>query len=143
MHCPIFCCIYTSATGSSLASSDLDWSYVGLPQTHTGDRVNTMYAGNVLGSGNTIDYRGWFRGDARDYDARARAVKDDRWSYGVLLPFFRKTEHYFDSSAGLGQHGFSGPIHIASGFLSDPGRRYPLRELIKAGWTELGIKYNS
>lgn len=59
-----------------------------------------------------------------------------------MLPFFRRTEHYFDPNADLEIYGFNGPIHITSVSASDPGRKYALREPIKAAWTEVGVGYN-
>lgn len=81
---------------------------------------------------------GWIRGDALDYAEWARQVGDDRWSYKGLLPYFRRTEHHFDSNADPEQHGFKGPMHTAS--VSSSGRHYPLRETILNAWKGVGLK---
>ena len=134
--------IVSAVDGLTLAGSDLDWAYTGVPQSSTGDRVHTIPAGKSLGGGSTINYGGWARGDASDYDQWAETVKDDRWSYTGLLPFFRKTERYFDPNANLKQHGSSGPMHVTTVSASDPQRKYPLREPVRTAWEELGLKYN-
>ena len=67
---------------------------------------------------------------------------DPRWSYAGLLPFFRRSESYFDSKADPEKYGFSGPMHVTSVLASDPNRKYGLRQAIRDAWTELGVKYN-
>jgi hypothetical protein len=67
---------------------------------------------------------------------------DDRWSFKGLLPFFRKSEHYFDNKADSEIYGFNGPMCNISVSASDPGRNYGLREPIKTAWTDVGVKYN-
>lgn len=118
----------------SLLGSELDWSYPSTPQPNTGNRVHTIHAGKALGGGSVINFGGWSRGDPSDYDEWAKAMGDYRWSYEGLLPFFRKSETFFDPKADLKQHGFNGPIHVTSVSASDPQRKYPLREPIKAAW---------
>ena len=131
-----------NAGAFELIGSDLDWAYSSVPQPATGNRVHPINAGKTLGGGSTINYGGWTRGDASDYDAWAKKVEDSRWSYKGLLPFFRKTECYFDSKADSEQHGFSGPMKIVSVSASDPRRKYPLRDPVLKAWTELGLKFN-
>jgi choline dehydrogenase-like flavoprotein len=95
----------TPAGAFALIGSDLDWAYKGVPQPNTGDRVQIRHAGKALGGGSVINYGGWARGDVGDYDEWARVVGDDRWSFKGLLPFLRRTEHYFDSKADPEIHG--------------------------------------
>ena len=77
------------------------------------------------------------RGDILDYDEWARQASDDRWTYEGLLPYFRRSEHHFDSSADPKQHGFDGPMHTVS--VSSSGRKYPLRDTILEAWGHLGL----
>ena len=135
--------IATPLGGFALLGSELDWAYTTTPQKHTEDRVHTLHAGRTLGGGSTINYGGWSRGDARDYDRWAEMVGDDQWSYESLLPFFRKSESFYDTKADPHQHGFDGPMHVTSVLASDPARKYPLREPIRSAWAELGIRENS
>lgn len=132
------------AMGSfALTASDLDWQYPSLPDASTGNRVHINNAGKALGGGSTINYGGWSRGDAADYDEWGEIVGDSRWSYAGLLPFFKKSEAYFNKNADPEQHGFSGPIHVISVSASDPNRLYGLRQPLLDAWTELGVKLNS
>ncbi|KAL2216849.1 putative glucose dehydrogenase [Thermoascus aurantiacus ATCC 26904] len=126
----------------ALLDSDLDWAYQTVPQANIQNRVHTIHAGKTLGGGSVTNLGGWARGDAKDYDQWAKVVGDDRWSYKGLLPFFRKSERFFDSKADPEQHGFDGPICVTSVSASDPQRRYPLRDPVRAAWEELGVKYN-
>ena len=132
-----------SAGAFELVGSDLDWSYSTVPQPATSNRIHTVNAGKTLGGGSTINFAGWARGDASDYDAWAEKVGDRRWSYEGLLPFFRRTERYFDPNADPKQHGFDGPMKITSVLASHPQRKYALREPVRAAWTELGVQFNS
>lgn len=79
----------------------------------------------------------WTRGDAKDYADWARIVKDDRWNWSGFLPYFKKTETHFDPTDTSNDHGHSGPVPSAS--VSSSGRNYPLREPLRAAWSELGV----
>ncbi|KAK1138464.1 hypothetical protein N8T08_002479 [Aspergillus melleus] len=126
----------------SLLGSDLDWSYPTVPQTNTVGRSHEVHAGKALGGGSVINFGGWTRGDSADYDQWARMVGDHRWSYEGLLPYFRKSETYFDPTADPKQHGFDGPIRVTTVSASDEKRKYPLREPIKDAFTEIGVPFN-
>ena len=129
--------------GFALSHSELDWSYETAPQPHTNGRRHYSAAGKTLGGGSVLNYGGWSRGDASDYDEWARVIGDARWSYKGLLPSFKKSEHHFDKDSDPQQHGFDGPMHYFSTSASDPQRQYALRQPIRAAWTELGVMYNS
>lgn len=126
----------------ALAGSELDYNYKTTPQPNTGDRVHSLTAGKVLGGGSILNYGGWARGDASDYDQWARAVGDERWSYKGLLPYMKKSETHFQAKQDPEQRGSNGPMRVTSVVESDPKRRYGLREPIKAAWEELGLKFN-
>ena len=133
----------TSVMGTfALGGSDMNWNYPTTPQEYNNNRSHIESAGKVLGGGSVINYGGWTRGDAGDYDEWARVVGDDRWSYQGLLPYFRKSEHYFDSRANVKLHGFDGPIHVTSVSGSDPNRLYGLRAPVKDAFMELGVSLN-
>jgi choline dehydrogenase-like flavoprotein len=121
--------------------SDLDWAYTTVPQPHLGGRQCYQAAAKVLSGGNAINYGCWTRGAAVDYDHWSQVVGDDRWSYKGLLPYFKRTETHFDKEDGLEQHGFDGPIHTASVLSSDPNRKYPLRDPLRAAWAAVGVDY--
>jgi choline dehydrogenase-like flavoprotein len=83
----------------------------------------------VLSGGGAINYGTWTRGPRTDYNHWAEVVGDESWSYDGLLPYFKKAEHYYgDVQKDSNQHGFDGPTYITSISLSDPERKYPLRD---------------
>ncbi|KAH8586971.1 glucose-methanol-choline oxidoreductase-like protein [Bisporella sp. PMI_857] len=131
---------YTTSTmgGFALQGSELDWAYSTAPIPNLSNRVITLTAGKTLGGGSVLNYGGWQRGDAADYDAWAKLLDDERWSYNGLLPYMRRSEHY-TTQTNPEQHGFDGPIKITGISESDPKRRYPLREPLKKAWEELGV----
>ncbi|KAI9690119.1 MAG: hypothetical protein M1822_009080 [Bathelium mastoideum] len=113
-----------------LAGTNVDWAYKTVADPNTRDRVHTVPAGKALGGGSICNYGGWSRGDAADYNDWAKAVGDERWSYEKQLPYFRKSENFFDPNADPKQHGFAGPLHITS-ITADAKRKYGLREPLK------------
>ena len=126
----------------ALSGSELDFKYESTPQFNTANRVHTITAGKVLGGGSILNYGGWARGDARDYDQWAKSVADERWSYQGLLPYLKKAENHFEAKENPEQRGSDGPMRITSVLDSHPKRRYGLREPIKAAWEELGLQQN-
>ncbi|MCJ1448188.1 MAG: hypothetical protein MMC23_008702 [Stictis urceolatum] len=138
--------IRTLMGGLGLLGSELDWAYKSTPQSNTGNRIHPLNAGRGLGGGSTINYGGWIRGDAADYDAWSAAVAGEgaaasaRWSYAGMLPYFRRSERYFDPAADPALHGFNGPMHVASIAGTNPARHYPLRDAVRAAFEETGVQ---
>jgi choline dehydrogenase-like flavoprotein len=130
--------IENPAEAAFLHFSDLDWKYMTVPQKHLNGTPRYNAAIRGLSGGTIINTGGWVRGDALDYDEWAREVKDDRWSYRGLLPYFKRTEKHYDADADSTQHGFDGPITTAS--ISSTGRKYPLRETVFKLWSRLGLQ---
>ena len=126
----------------ALAGSELDYKYESTPQLNTDGRVHSMTAGKVLGGGSILNYGGWARGDASDYNQWGKLVGDEHWSYNGLLPYLKKAENHFEAKKDPQQRGSDGPMRVTSVFESDPRRRYGLRESIKNAWEELGLKHN-
>ncbi|PQE23315.1 glucose dehydrogenase protein [Rutstroemia sp. NJR-2017a WRK4] len=126
--------------GFALAGSDLDWAYKTAPIPSLDNRSITLTAGKTLGGGSILNYGGWSRGDRSDYDAWARIVGDERWSYEGLLKYFKRSEAFREGEADRAQHGRDGPMKISSISGSDAKRKYPLREPLLKAWTELGVQ---
>lgn len=126
----------TYLSAFSLLGSDLDYAFQTAPQLNTANRVHTLHSGKALGGGSAINFGGWMRADAADYDAWGSLVGDSRWNYEGLLPYFRKSEFYLNNS----RHGSDGPIHVGP-ISADPARAYPLREPIRKAWEELGVSH--
>ncbi|KAF4973308.1 hypothetical protein FSARC_383 [Fusarium sarcochroum] len=116
--------------------SDLDWQYESEPVAGLSGRRITLNSGKGLGGSSAINSGGWTRGSAVDYDQWAALVGDERYSYKGQLPWFKKSENWFDNE-NPEQHGQDGPINVTSAKVSN--RRFPLAEQAAAGWEELGV----
>ncbi|KAK8119647.1 uncharacterized protein PG998_004273 [Apiospora kogelbergensis] len=113
------------------------------PVPETAGRVHTLNVGKALGGGSVLNYGGWLRADAADYDDWADVVGDARWSYEGIKPWLRKSERFFDAGADADEHGFDGPMHVVSVSASESGaRQYPLRQAVRDAWGELGMSLN-
>lgn len=79
------------------------------------------------------------RGDKNDFDHWAEIVGDQRWSYDGMLPYFKKTEEYWNASQTTpGQHGFTGPLAIQS--VTSTDRNFPLRDPLAEAWAQNGVE---
>ena len=130
------------AGGFALAGTDLDYKYKTVPQSNTEERIHNITAGRVLGGGSILNYGGWARGDAADYNQWAKAVGDQRWSYQGLLPYMKMSENHYRAKDCPQQRGSNGPMRVVSVLESDPKRKYGLRQPIKRAWEELGLHEN-
>ncbi|KAL8861989.1 MAG: hypothetical protein Q9178_001444 [Gyalolechia marmorata] len=129
--------------GFALQGSTIDWQYPTKPDKGTHNRTHTLTAGSTLGGGTILNYGGWSRGDAPDYDTWSRLTGYNDWDYEHLLPYLQGCERLYapDEPYSENSHrGFSGPMKITSVGASSPRRRYPLGEPLYAAWRELGLK---
>jgi choline dehydrogenase-like flavoprotein len=55
-----------------------------------------------------------------------------------MLPYFRKTEHHHNPNANPKEHGHDGGMYTCSN--TSTGRKYPLRQMVKAAWESIGLK---
>ncbi|KAF2704885.1 GMC oxidoreductase [Pleomassaria siparia CBS 279.74] len=132
--------IANPAEAALLHFSDLDYKYMTVPQKHLNGAPRYNCAIKGLSGGTIINTGGWVRGDKLDYDAWARQVDDDRWSYDGLLTYFKRSEKHFDPNADPAQHGFDGPITTTS--VTSSGRKFPLRDTVFNMWSGgLGLKH--
>ncbi|KAM0345012.1 hypothetical protein ACHAPU_006895 [Fusarium lateritium] len=115
---------------------DLDWQYQSEPVAGLSGRRITLNSGKGLGGSSAINSGGWTRGAAADYDEWASLVGDDRYSYKGQLPWFKKSEHWFDDT-NPEQHGRDGPIRVTCAKATN--RMFPLAEQAAAGWEEFGV----
>ncbi|CAJ2508466.1 Uu.00g134920.m01.CDS01 [Anthostomella pinea] len=130
-------------TSLPLQGGELDYAYPSEPVPSTAGRVHPLSAGKALGGGTLINFGGWLRGDAADYDEWAELAGDDRWSYQGLKPWFVKSEKFYDSNADPQEHGFDGPMYVTSIAGAEGGqRKYPLRDTVLKAWAELGVSHN-
>jgi choline dehydrogenase len=83
--------IHIPAAFSALFRSDADWNYDTVPQEQLNGRRVYWPRGRVLGGSSSMNAMMWVRGFAADYDGWAEAA-GPTWSYGALLPYFRRVE---------------------------------------------------
>ncbi|KAI0835260.1 GMC oxidoreductase [Hypoxylon sp. FL0890] len=132
--------VVTLLGGFALQGSTLDWQFRTAATPSTAGRTHTLTAGKTLGGGSVLNYGGWSRGDKPDYETwAARLGGDGRWSYAGLLPYFKRSESYYDTEADPEYHGFGGPMKVTP---VKAGRKYPLRDPLERAWAELGIEKN-
>ncbi|KAL8738821.1 MAG: hypothetical protein Q9181_000425 [Wetmoreana brouardii] len=128
--------------GFALQGSELDWQYPTKPDSSTQHRVHTLTAGKTLGGGSILNYAGWSRGDAADYDTWSRLSGYKQWDYASLLPYFQRSERFGPTEKpppDISQRGLHGPMKITSVNVSSPKRRYPLGDPLCNAWRELGV----
>ena len=123
-------------------TDSIDWGHVTVPQKHLNQRSYAVRAGKILSGGTALNAAAWVRGPKVDYDHWARVVGDEKWSYEGMLKYFRRSERHGDDNADARQHGFEGPVVTSSVSASDVGRRYPLREPLRAALESAGLRFN-
>ncbi|KAI1310326.1 GMC oxidoreductase [Xylaria venustula] len=115
-----------------------DWGYKTVPQEHFGGREIDIPSGKAIGGGSVINACGWLRGAKADYDNWAEIVGDERWSYEGQLPYFKKTERWFnDDPEALNAHGHDGTMQIESPIHHN--RIYPLTKTTEEAWAQIGV----
>ncbi|KAH6645017.1 hypothetical protein BKA67DRAFT_651494 [Truncatella angustata] len=91
---------------------EFDYAYHSEPVTNTANRVHSLNSGKALGGGSILNYGGWLRADAADYNEWGSLVDDERWGYRGLLSWFRNSENFHDSAADANAHDFDGTMQI-------------------------------
>jgi choline dehydrogenase-like flavoprotein len=130
-------------SGLSLQGGRFDYAYKSEPVPSTNNRQHTLTSGKALGGGSILNYGGWLRADASDYDDWGELVGDNRWSYEGLKPWLRKSERFYDAAADADEHGVDGPMHVVPIAASESGaRKYLLREPLKDAWLDMGVPMN-
>ncbi|HEX9558029.1 MAG TPA: GMC family oxidoreductase N-terminal domain-containing protein, partial [Reyranella sp.] len=109
-----------------------NWRYETTPQKHCNDRRMYWPRGRTLGGSSSINAMLYVRGHASDYD-HWRQLGNEGWSYGDVLPFFKKAEH--NERGPNPFHGVDGPLNVAD--QADPS---PLNEAFLHASGEAGHK---
>lgn len=89
------------------------WGYsdAGRPE----DEPLLLPRARVVGGSTTINACTWLRGSAADYDGWA-AQGNPGWSFGDLLPFFRRAE---TDPVGGSLHGTNGPVPVSRASMNE------------------------
>jgi choline dehydrogenase len=93
-----------------LGSPRRDWCFYTEPEAELHNRRIHWPRGKMLGGSSSINGMVYIRGHAGDYDEWA-AAGNSGWSYGEVLPYFKKSEH---NERGANEfHGVGGPLNVA------------------------------
>jgi choline dehydrogenase len=85
----------------------VNWAYESEPEPTLNGRRMFSPRGKVLGGSSSINGLVYIRGQPEDYDG----WEVPGWSYGELLPYFRKSQHQSRGASAL--HGTGGPIGVS------------------------------
>lgn len=110
--------------GLSLLGGEPDYAYQSEPVGATANRIHILNAGNMLGGGSGLNFGGWLLADSQDYDHGGQVVSDKRWSYEGLKLQLKKAESKCNART----------------VSNDAERKYPLRDIVKAAWSELAVQ---
>ncbi len=95
-----------------LFRGDLDWQYWSEPQEHVDNRRIYLPRGKTLGGCSSTNAMAYVRGNKEDYNDWSN-MGNEGWSYGEVLPYFKKSEH--NEQAGkmdAGYHGTGGELNV-------------------------------
>lgn len=87
-----------------------DWMFKTKPQAGLNDRSLIYPRGKVLGGSSSINGMIYMRGQAQDYDQWASETGDTSWSWGNVLPYFKKMEDYHSGASEF--HGVGGEWRV-------------------------------
>ena len=104
-------------TGKLLRSKLHGWGYTTEPDPELGGRGTFWPRGRVVGGSSSINSMIYIRGHRLDYDTWAQ-LGNRGWSYGDVLPYFRRAEGHADRRDDF--HGADGPLGVVRGAFSHP-----------------------
>jgi choline dehydrogenase len=99
--------IHTPAAWPAMWGSEVDWAYETTPQAGAAGQVHQWPRGKVVGGSSSLNGMVYIRGNPADFDAWAYQGCVG-WSYGDLLPLFKRMENVPDGDARF--RGVGGPI---------------------------------
>jgi choline dehydrogenase len=95
-----------------LNDHSLHWRYESEPEPQLNGRRMWQQRGKVLGGSSSINAMTYIRGHALDYENWV-SLGAKGWSYGEVLPYFRKCETYEGGADAY--RGTSGPLGVQHG----------------------------
>lgn len=100
----------------------LNWGYKTEPCSHLGGQQVDYSRGKGIGGSTAINFSCWVIGGAEDFNAWAKMVDDDAWSWTHVKERLKKIEHYHDEVPDQHRefvnpkpedHGTEGPLHLS------------------------------
>lgn len=71
-----------------------EWGMSTVPQTQLDGATRSVPMGKGVGGGSLINGMIWNRGSQSDFDSWAELNDDEGWSWGSMVPFFKKVSHW-------------------------------------------------
>lgn len=126
--------IHIPAGFTKLSGPRVNWGFRTVPQKHLNNRDMWYPQGKTLGGGSSINAMIYTRGHRADYD-EWEDLGADGWSYGDVLPYFRRAE----ANARLSNvyHGTEGPLAV-----SDPISPLSITATFLKAAQQAGIPYS-
>ena len=84
--------------------------HLSVPQKNLGGRAVSIWQGNVLGGGSSVNAMVYMRGRPADYD-HWDDVAGGGWSYADMLPYFKRQEA--NQRLHNDAHGIDGPLKVS------------------------------
>jgi choline dehydrogenase len=113
------------------ADAKHNWLYSSEPEPELGGRSIIQPRGKVMGGSSSINGLLYIRGQAEDFD-HWRQLGNAGWSFGDVLPYFRRAE---DQQRGADElHGAGGPLSV-----SDVSEGHPLCDAFIDACEEAGL----
>ncbi len=112
-----------------------NWNFRSQPEPALGGRQLALPAGRVLGGSSSINGLVYLRGHPLDYEAWAEAGAD-LWSYGKVLPYFRRLEQWMGSPSPY--RGDDGPVRVSAPEPPNPIAAAFLEAGCQAGYAPTG-----
>ena len=110
-----------------------NWGYQSEPEPHLGGRRMATPRGKVLGGSSSINGMVYVRGNPMDFE-RWRGEGAVGWSYGEVLPYFKRAEHR--AEGGSEYRGDSGKLQTTYGTLRNPLHAVWLQAAKQAGYPQ-------
>ena len=115
----------------AMHSGSVNWLFETQPEATQHDRRIFCPRGKGLGGSSAINGMIYIRGHQADYDRWAFDEGADGWSFGEVLPYFKRSE---DQERGENDwHGVGGPLSV-----SDPPPSRPFNQLFIEAARQLG-----
>ena len=135
-----------SSTLIQIDPTENDWGYSTTPQNNAAnflrDHRVIFPRGRVLGGSSVLNFMVYNRGNRRDYDNWATNYSLPDWSYNNLLPYFRRSEHLYNTSYysdSISYHGTSGPIANSLPANADPIHRKFIQAWVNLGYQKIDV----
>ena len=106
------------------------------PEPHMGNRAISVPRARVVGGCSSINGMIYTRGQRQDYDDWGALPGCDGWSFGELLPYFKKSENY-EVETDNPYHGNGGELNV-----KNVEMKYPITQAYIDAAVRLGIPRN-